>query len=212
MKNWIGLVIVATGLAQATPILLQSGVSAGEFNNITGTNVELPMLEPLWAPNQSDGASWVSYENTGWQIIAGVGSAVINLPNATGPGSPNAVFSQTFTDNNGTTLTGSITVWADDTAAVFLDGMLLMDANYVQGPGECSSGITCEGPGTPISFTTTPGTHTLTFDVYQTGSWTYGLMYDGSVTDDAQVPEPGSYLLMGGGLLALSLAGRKRAF
>ena len=73
----------------------------------------------------------------------------------------------------------------------------------------CSpGGVSCTDGGTTVDFTTSPGTHTLAFDVYQTGAWTYGLMYDGSVTDNYQTtPEPGSYLLLGLGLIAIGLIG-----
>jgi hypothetical protein len=212
MKNWVGVVLLSAGLAQASSILLQSGVTVGEFNNITGTNMDIPMLEPAWTPNQGDGSSWISFENTGWQVIAGVGSTVITLPNSSPPGPPNAKFYQPFTDNSGSLLTGSIRVWADDTAAVYLDGVLLMAASNTQQPGQCSDGITCTGPGTLINFTAAPGTHTLEFDVYQLGGSTYGVMYDGLVSDNAGVPEPGTYVLIASGLLALALAGRKRVF
>jgi hypothetical protein len=214
MKRSAGLFLVVAGLAQGGSILLQSGVSAGESNNITGTNVLIPMLEPGWTPDQGDGSSWVSFENTGWQIIAGMGSAVTTLPNAPGPTSPNARFLQTFTDNNGTTLTGNLLVWADDTAAVYLDGTLLTGPSFVQGVKNCSLGITCTGAGTSVPFTVPSGTHTLEFDVYQTGGWTYGLMYDGTVTDNAvdSMPEPGAFVLLGTGLAALAVGRGKRGF
>jgi hypothetical protein len=214
MKRSVGLLIIVAGLAQGMPILLQSGVSAGESNNVTGTNILVPMLEPNWTPDQGDGSSWVSFENTGWQIIAGMGSAVTTLGNAPGPSSPNARFFQTFTDNNGTTLTGNLLVWADDTAAVYLDGALLMGPNFTQGMANCSLGITCIGAGTLVPFSVPSGTHTLEFDVYQTGSWTYGLMYDGTVTDNAvaTLPEPGAFVLFGTGLAVLALARVKRVF
>jgi hypothetical protein len=165
----------------------------------------IPMPEPDWAPDREDGASWISFENTGWQVIGGVGSTVITLPNAT-PGVPNAIFYQTFTNPAGTSLSGTITVWADDTAGVYLDGMLLMAPDYSQEIGiHCApSGITCTNQGTTIDFTTSPGTHTLSFDVYQTGGWTYGLMYDGSVTGESPVLEPCTYMLVGTGLAALA--------
>ena len=196
-------------LAGASTITLQSGVSPGESNNMTGINYVIPELEPAWCPDLPDGASWISFENTGWQVVDSVASAVITLPNAT-PGDPNAIFYQTFTDTAGTELTGSITVWADDTAAVYLDGVELLAPNYTQQTGvNCSpGGVSCTDGGTTVDFTTSPGTHTLAFDVYQTGAWTYGLMYDGSVTDNYQTtPEPGSYLLLGLGLIAIGLIG-----
>jgi hypothetical protein len=212
MNCRIALAVISAGLASASPVLLQSGVSAGESNNQTGTNFLIPMLEPNWTPNQEDGASWISFENTGWQPADG-GSAVMTLPNAT-PGNPNAIFYQTFTDTAGTSLSGTITVWADDTAAVYLDGALLAPASYTQSTTNCSRGITCTSDGTTITFATTPGTHTLTFDVYQLGGYTYGLMYDGSViaTGESVVPEPGPRMLQCAGTVVLTalLAIRRR--
>jgi hypothetical protein len=204
MNRSIGLALMVAGLGVASPILLQSGVSGGETNNKTGVNFVIPMLEPDWTPDRGDGASWISFENTGWQVVGGVGSAVITLPNTT-PGNPNAIFYQAFTDLSGTILNGTITLWADDTAAVYLDGALLMAPSYTQGPAHCSLGITCLGAGTTIPFTALPGTHILEFDVYQLGGWTYGLMYDGSVTAESAVPEPRSYELVGIGLIVLTL-------
>jgi hypothetical protein len=214
MKRNVGLLVVVAGLAGASTITLQSGVSSGESNNMTGINYVIPELEPSWVPDRPDGASWISFEDTGWQVTDGVGSAVITLPNAT-PGDPNAIFYQTFTDTAGTELTGSITFWADDTAAVYLDGVELMAPNYTQQTGvNCApGGVSCTNGGTTVDFTTSPGTHTLAFDVYQTGGWTYGLMYDGSVSDNdpSTAPEPGSYLLLGLGLIAIGFMGRVSA-
>jgi hypothetical protein len=206
MRRNIAIIILAAGLAPGATITLLSGISAGESNNITGTNFVLPMLEPAWVSDRPDGASWISFENTGWQLIGGVGSAVTVLPNAAA-GDPNAIFYQTFTDSAGTLLTGSVSVWADDSAAVYLDGVMLLAANYSQASTNCApaDGVSCANSGMTVDFSTTPGTHVLSFDVYQTGGWTYGLMYDGSITDNTSAPEPESYILLGGGLIALGI-------
>ena len=144
MKWTVGWLAMMAGLCSAGTITLQSGVSAGESNNITGINYVIPELEPVWVATRPDGASWISFENTGWQVVGGVGSAVITLPNANA-GNPNAIFTQTFTDTAGTQLSGSLTVWADDTVAVFLDGVQLVTPYYYQAEGvNCSpSGVTC---------------------------------------------------------------------
>lgn len=214
MKSSVGLILIAAGLAHASTILLQSGVSDDEFNNISGTNVVLNDLEPKWTPGQ-DGAEWISFEDTGWD--SGTMSAVNAVPNSTGENDPSAIFTQTFTDVN-SPLDLTITVWADDSAVLFLDGNQVgPNANFSQVAGDyCApTGITCDGPGTTYTISgLTAGLHTLTFDVYQIGGGAFGLMYEGTVTDSANpsVPEPGSYVLVGAGLTALALFRFKRAF
>jgi len=214
MKNSIGLIVLAAGLAHGSTILLQSGVSSGEGNNLTPNNVVLSNIEPEWTL-PTGGADWISYENSGWSTITN--SAIITVPNTSSQNTPSAVFTQTFTDVN-SPLDLSITVWADDSAAVFLDGTQISgNANFTQTPGiYCApTGITCDGLGSTFTVNNlAAGTHTLTFDVYQVGGGSFGLMYSGTVTDNAQTltPEPGSYALLGMGLVALALFRVKRAF
>jgi hypothetical protein len=212
MKSSIGLILLAAGLSHGGTILLQSGVSAGEYNNFNMEgNYVLTSLHPDWAPDQ-DGASWVSYENTGFSATA-PDYAVIALPNSTGENDPNAIFYQTFTDTT-SVLSLTITVWADDTAVLFLDGQQISaNANFSQSSSAyCApTGISCSGAGTTFTIDDiAPGSHTLQFDVYQTGGGTYGVMYSGEVTDLA--PEPGSYILLGAGLVAMALFRVKTRF
>ena len=214
MKNSIGLLVVAAGLAHASTILLQSGVTGGESNNVTTNNVILSNIEPEWTL-PSGGADWISYENSGWSTVTN--SAIMTVPDTSSQNTPSAVFTQTFTDLT-SLLNLSITVWADDSAVVFLDGTQISgNANFLQTPGiYCApTGITCDGLGSTFTANNlTAGTHTLTFDVYQIGGGSFGLMYSGTVTDNSQslAPEPGSYALLGMGLVALALFRVKRAF
>jgi hypothetical protein len=214
MRIAIGIVVVAASLAHASTILLDSGVSPGGTNNITTNNVVLSDVEPKWT-QPVDGADWISYINSGWNTITN--SAVTPVQDATSLSTPTAVFTQTFTDNT-SPLNLSITVWADDSAVVFLDGtQISLNASLTQTTGiYCApTGITCDGPGSTFTMNNlAAGTHTLTFDVYQAGGGSFGLMYAGTVTDNAQnlTPEPGSYVLLGAGLMALALFRVKRAF
>jgi hypothetical protein len=213
MKSSIGLIFILAGFAQAGVIVLQSGASAGESNNMTGTNVVLSDVNPNWAPDQ-DGASWVSYEDTGYSA-SDADYSPNPLVNSTNVNSPNAEFFQTFTDNV-SLLSLTLTVWGDDTALVLLDGTQISpNVTFTQMSGmECApSGITCSGPGTIITVNDiAAGTHTLQFNVYQTGGGTYGVMYEGTVNDLSSAPEPGTCVLMGAGLAAVALFRQKRIF
>ena len=210
-----------------------------EFNNVSGANFVIPIDEPSWtvppngsSPNLPAGAEWISFENTGWEFNSSLplgGEAVITLPNRippagcpTGPASdftaaqmsecgPNAIFFETFTDTQ-LNLMLSLTVWADDTAAVFLDGNPILSPNFSQGTTNCAPTgfVTCIGSGSTYSSAISSGTHTLEFDVYQTGGNTYGLLYDGLVTGTSSTPEPATYGSLAAGLIALFALRRTR--
>jgi hypothetical protein len=115
----------------------------------------------------------------------------------------------------GTPTGGTITVMADDSAAVLLNGVNLMSEASSTGNTytTCSNfGVGCVSPTTftiPASVLKT-GSNTLEFDVAQRAGYSFGLDYISSITDPSSVPEPGSGLLVGLGLLALSVVGLRR--
>jgi hypothetical protein len=176
VKNVI-LLMLAAFAAHASSITLFSGVSAGESNDF-GANV-LVTPEPSWALDPQ--AKWVSFENTGFGGIV--------LPN-TDLGTPTAIFYQDFTLTGGTGVAGSIQVWADDTAVVKLDGVVLFAANPAL-ETHCAAGpIGCTPSNVGNLTFSAPGlTHTLEFDVFQRGADTFGLMYNAQVNSTV-IPEP----------------------
>ena len=200
MKIFLILFALAAMSLQAATITIASDL-LNESNNITGTNVYI-QPNSIWATAPA-GAGWISYANTG----AGPGS--FSPPDNILE--PTAIFTQNFflpnADNS-----GSIQVWADDTASVSLDGSPVgPPADFTDGSNCANAAIGCiqDNFGT-ISLTGLgEGEHALTFDVYQTGGGPFGLLYDGSVNSvpsdtQSSTPEPGTFVLLGGGLLALS--------
>ena len=132
-----------------------------------------------------------------------------------------AIFTETFF-LPGTLNTGSLKVWADDTASVTLDGSSVGPAaNFVAGTYCADGPISC----VQNSFATisldglSQGDHALTFAVYQTGGGPAGLLYSGSVDSESgdngsltAAPEPGTFVLLGAGLAGIAAWTRRRGF
>jgi hypothetical protein len=129
------------------------------------------------------------------------------------PSTPTAIFYNIFDLPAGDTFTGTLSVWADDTARVYLDGILLTDANPVPGGNCANAPIGCL-PSTVgvfnISSDLLAGENTLELDAYQfLGGSPFGVMYTGAITATPSggdsAPEPASYVLMGLGLVAIGI-------
>lgn len=161
-----------------------------EFNSV-GANV---VITPVSAWATAPPAAWVSFADTGLGGSPPANGTVVT-------------FTQPFS-LPGPINTGSVTVWADDTAAVFLDGGLVFAANFPT-DGVCAAGpIGCEpGEGGVISLDgLAAGPHALTFEVFQLHGDGYGLLYKGAVNS---VPEPSTLLLLGSALAWAMVRTRK---
>jgi hypothetical protein len=145
------------------------------------------------------GSSWVSFSSTGDTSGAGF----VSVPN----GSVISFFD--VFDLSGTAIGGSLTVMADDSATVLLNGVTLMaEATSIGNTySTCSDfGIGCILPTTinVPSYLLNSGANTLEFQVAQRAGSSFGLDYLGSVIDLVDTLEPASGLMFGLGLLALS--------
>lgn len=214
------VLVLSTAFASAETISLGSygnlvgngGVAtpAGTFNNTAVTSGGADTYNigsgapTTWAP-ATGGSSWVSFD-----------------PNS-GPTGGNVdangtyTYSTTFTSQGGT-YTGSMTVMADDTTNVLLNGVEIIPAGGLGSNAHCADNV----PNCLIQFdftidpvTLIDGVNTLTFNVQQTALVFQGLDFSGSLTGGSTpaVPEPGTLLLLGTGLVgsAGTLMRRMRA-
>lgn len=111
----------------------------------------------------------------------------------------------------------ALSVWADDTGGVRLDGApgYIASTNGKSAPNptqgtNCSSitGLTCVVGGEATYLIALGGiAHTIEFDIFQRGGGTFGFMYKG---DLAPVPEPATLLLVGSTLAAVGFVSRRR--
>lgn len=207
MRKILGMLaacLISAVAAQAAVVQFGSDL-LNESNSINGTNVIIN-AHPAWgslAPYL-----WISYADTG-------SPGSVSPPNTTIPGSPTAIFWESLPSQ---TFSVQVKVFADDTADVYLydlshpTGLLLKAANPVQ-DGACAAGpIGCEpaeGWTSGLIAVDAAAPANLEFRVYQRGGGPFGLLYGGTAET---VPEPGTYAMLGAGLLAVGyLARRKKA-
>ncbi len=197
----LALAVIASGCfltinADSTPL----DSSATNTTNNSGSATQNITSNPAWAA-ALPGSNWISFANTGNPSTSGF----ITLPNGT-----NAIFSQTF-DLSGTITAATVSVLADDTTSVVVNGVTVDAAALGGSYPTCSSvqiGCLTNTEGTlNIAPYLVDGSNTISFDVYQENGSSYGLDYAGSVTT---TPEPGLVVMLSSGLLGLGFMQRRK--
>jgi len=220
MKKYFAALVMLLAVIPATAGTITFYSQAGLYYSVPSTNVNYPTYttgptvvvtpSPAWASAPvSPPAQWISYGPTGysqslWQAPSLINPAVTIWADADGS-------TPTFTANAPNLL--SLTVYADDTAGVFLWDNTTSTLTELQPPllnvgTTCSGGVIGCTPGEQLTATWSlpAGSYTLYFTDYQLGNGLttfdnpMGLLFWGS---DTTTPEPGAFLLVGGGLLAL---------
>lgn len=206
----IALLVGAQISAHADVISISSngtGIDAGETNS-TGLATILIPPHPAWA-GALPGSDWVSHMSQTGNPGASNFTSIANGTVVT--------FNQTF-NLNGLAVSGSLTVMADDTAAVLLNGFVLANEADLAGntfticsdfPIGCTALTARTFTFAELSPFLVDGVNTFSFRVAQRAGGAYGLNYSGSITTDP-MPEPATITLLATSLVGLAGAARRR--
>lgn len=220
------LLLALASVAYADSITLNSAGGTSNFTNGTlqylGTsplnssfvaNNYSPLVAPATPTTASGSSSSYNIPSGGWYTAITGTSWVANTATtdttctngATCDPNDFYYYQTTFTATGGSLLyNGSITVMADDTLEVLLNGNVIVNFGIVGGDGHCGDNAPSCGSATTFllnNITLLPGVNTLTLIDAQTGLNGAGVDMSANLT---QAPEPTSLLMLGTGLLGLA--------
>jgi len=217
MKNLLKLSALAAVLVASATFASADTIQLGSYATgqvdaaVTNTAVNYAGFSALsTTPTSGTGTSYLLDPSTVW-IAPIAGSTYVGYSPTAGPvGTVNPAFGY-YTFNTTFSATGlyggTISILADDTTSVYLDGVLIVPFGALGGNSHCADNTpTCTVLSTfNIGTTSLTGTNTLTFVVQQAGSGPAGGTGDPSGLDFhatlTSVPEPSTLLMLGTGLM-----------
>ena len=214
MKTLIYLSFLTISLAPTSnATIIQLASSAANTTNTGGSATMNIASNPAWAAPFT-GSSWVSTASTGNPSAPGY----VVFPNGT-----NILFAQSFL-LDGIVTNASLSVLADDTAAVFVNGTQIFAPSMGPSNNACAgtaigclvSTIKTFGTADLSPFLNPGAQNTIQFQVFQIAGGSFGLDYAGQITTQSittqltATPEPGTLTLLSFALGGLAIWRRKR--